>query len=823
MTIEADIESKLTAGPSESGPAREKPEASSGRSSAWRLWRRFAVWAGRVKLEQRLAVLLLIAALATGSVTFASMTGRIDVLADPRDVLLMINLNLVLLLAFGVLIARRVAILMIARRRNVAGERLHARLAGLFALVTATPTVIVAVFSVLLFDYGLQGWFSERVSTAVRESMAVARSYLEEHGRAINADAVSMATEVDRQLSLFGARPERLNRLVGTQAALRSLSEAIILTRDGQILARGGISMALVFNPRVPPDWALNAADRGEVVIVTAESDDRVRALVALDQFEGGYLVVERFIDPRVLAHMDQSATAVRVYQQLEGERSRMIVTFATIFLVVALLLLTAAVWVGLAFANRLTAPIGRIIAAAEQVGHGDLSARVAEPDPERSDEVGVLASSFNRMTSQLDRQRRALLDANRQLEERRRFIEAVLSGVSSGVISLDRDGRVMLPNRAACDLLQVDAEQLRGRKLANLSRDVRELLLRARRRPGRVHESQVVLPRQDGARTLFVRVMAERDSDGIIGYVVTFDDVSDLLSAQRKAAWADVARRIAHEIKNPLTPIQLSAERLKRKYLKQIEQDPETFGVLSDTIVRHVGDIGRMVDEFSSFARMPAPQMRETDLAKLLREAVVLQDSGNAEIAFELDLPSKPVPQAVDAAQINRALTNILKNAAESVEARVSAERAAGEDAAPGRILVRLQEGEDGWVVTVADNGRGLPRENRDRLTEPYVTTREKGTGLGLAIVKKIMEDHGGDLQLADNPEGSGALVSLVFSVGEEAPGGEETSGGEDGPGGEQFPGDEDTAGGERGPAPEGRSATSQDQSPNTKIQHQS
>lgn len=768
MTLQADYSSRADA------PAAEDAAAAPGEAArpAAQLWRRFSAWAGRIKLEQRLAVVLLIASVAAGFATFGAMTGRLEALTDPRDVLLMINLNLALLLAFGVLIARRLVILWIARRRGTAGARLHARLVGLFALVTAAPTVIVAVFSVMLFDYGLQGWFSNRVSTAVSESMAVARSYLEEHGRAINADCVSMAAEIDRQIAALGYDPEGLNEVVRTQAALRSLSEAVVLTRDGRVLAQGGISLALEFNPRLPA-WALDAADRGEAVIVTAESDDRVRALVALDALDQAYLVVGRFIDPKVLAHMDQSAAAVQIYQQLEGERSRMIVTFAAIFMVVALLLLMAAVWVGLAFANRLSTPIGRLIAAAERVGQGDLAARVAEP--EQSDEVGVLARSFNRMTAELDRQRGELLEANRHMEERRRFIETVLSGVSSGVISLDPQGRVMLPNRAACDLLQVDAEQLRGRRLANLSRDVRDLLVRARRRPGRVQERQVVLPRQDGSRTLFVRVLAEAGEPGsgngaINGYVVTFDDVSELLSAQRKAAWADVARRIAHEIKNPLTPIQLSAERLKRKYLKQIEQDPETFGALSDTIVRHVSDIGRMVDEFSSFARMPAPQMREEDLRRLVREAVVLQDTGHAGVGFELDLPDRPVLRALDAAQINRALTNILKNAAESVEARVEAERATGSEPEAGLIRVTLCEVEDGVAVEVADNGRGLPRENRERLTEPYVTTRDKGTGLGLAIVKKIMEDHGGDLILADNPAGKGALVRLMFATPDDA-----------------------------------------------------
>ena len=727
-------------------------------------FRRFAGWAGRVNLERKLAVVLLVATVGSGTVTFAAMTGYLPMAVDPRSILLLLNLDLVLLLGLSALIARRMVILWAEHKKGLAGAHLHVRLVALFSLVAVLPTIVVATFSVLLFDFGLQGWFSDRVSTAVKASLVVAEAYLEEHRQSIRSDALSIARGLNREGVSLVLNPNRFSRILDAQVRVRSLTEAIVFNSGGQILGRAGFSLLLDFDPQIP-DWALKQAQNGEVVILTAETEDRVRALLRLGNFSNAYLYVGRLVDPQVLGHMDTTKDAVRLYEELEGKRSDLQVTFALIFVVVALMLLLAAVWVGLSFANNLTRPIGRLILAAERVGSGDLSARVETGDS--PDEIGTLSAAFNRMTGELQSQQNALLEANRQLDHRSRFIEAVLGGVSAGVIGLDESGEITLPNRSACELLALESEALRGRKLVEVVPEMAELLDEVRRRPHRLSERTIVLDSGTGAaRSLLVRIAAELDDTTIIGYVATFDDITELLSAQRKAAWADVARRIAHEIKNPLTPIQLSAERLKRKYLSQIHEDAETFEACTDIIVRQVGDIGRMVDEFSAFARMPAPIMADEDLAELTEQALFLQRGAHAEIEFEFERPDGPMIAACDSEQIGRALTNLLQNAVDAVATRAAkGAKALG----PGRIVVRLIDDGTLRAIEVEDNGRGLPKANRHRLTEPYVTTRDQGTGLGLAIVKKIMEDHGGDLRLDDSAIG-GARIRLVFPPPEES-----------------------------------------------------
>ncbi|MEX0923838.1 MAG: PAS domain-containing sensor histidine kinase [Rhodovibrionaceae bacterium] len=722
------------------------------------IYRRFYVWAQRVHFERRLAIALLIAAILSGSATFAAMTGYLPRAGSPKYILLLLNLDLILLLGLGALVARRLVVFWMARKRGVAGARLHARITGLFAIVAVIPTIVVAAFSVILFDFGLQGWFNERVSTAVKESLVVAQAYLEEHRNTINADIVAMAQDVNREGGQLQYNPQRFNQFVSTQAALRALTEAIIFDESGRVLARADFSLLMNFDPRVP-DWAMERAKQGEAVILTAPTEDRVRALVRLDSLPNAYLYVGRLIDPRVLNHMDRTADAVQLYEAIEEQRSGMITSFALVFIVVALLLLFAAVWVGLAFATQLTRPIGDLISAAERVGKGDLEARVVIQDD--SDELGTLSHSFNRMTEELQHQQAALIEANEQIEERHRFIQAVLGGVSAGVIGLDQHGKVTLPNRSACALLSISEQKLRGQHIGEVSPDMADLVDAARARPFRVHQHQVGLVRQDGTQAvLLVRVTAEKSGTAIIGYVVTFDDVTELISAQRKAAWADVARRIAHEIKNPLTPIQLSAERLRRKYLPRITEDREAFEVCTDTIIRQVGDIRAMVDEFSAFARMPTPRMEEHDLGQLVTQALQLQQQGQGDIAYTLDLPEKRVTLSCDEAQIGRAMTNLLQNAADAIEGRKEIE---GEAAPRGEVSLRVYEEQGDVLVEISDNGRGLPKSERHRLTEPYVTTRERGTGLGLAIVKKIMEDHGGDIALGDR-DGGGATVRLIF-----------------------------------------------------------
>lgn len=724
---------------------------------------RFVAWAERVNLERKLAIALMLGAVAAGTVTFAAMTGHFPSVVDPWAVLLLLNLDLVLLLSLSAMIARRLVILWAEHRKGLAGARLHVRLAALFSLVAVTPTIVIATFSVLLFNFGLQGWFSDRVSTAVKESFAVAQAYLDEHRQTISFDALAMAQELNHQGVSLALNPQQFNDVLNKQIGVRSLAEAVVFDSQGRVIGRAGYSLLLEFDPQIP-DWALQRARAGEVVILTAEADNRVRALLRLDGFSNAYLYVGRLVDPRVLAHIDQTENAVKLYEELEGKRSDLQLTFALIFVVVALMLLLAAIWVGLAFANHLSRPIGLVVDAAQKVGGGNLSARVETQGT--ADEVGILARAFNRMTSQLESQHRDLLEANEQLDHRSRFIEAVLGGVSAGVIGLDDHGMITLPNRSACDLLAMADEDLRGRKLADVVPEMADLLDEAKRRPQRLSEQTIGLAQSDGTlRRLLVRIAVEVDRRKIIGFVVTFDDITELLSAQRKAAWADVARRIAHEIKNPLTPIQLSAERLKSKYLDQITSDRETFETCTDIIVRQVGDIGRMVDEFSAFARLPAPVIAPEDLGEMIEQAMFLPGGAHPEVEFAFEAPAKRVVLPCDREQIGRALTNLIQNAIDAIERRTPS---GTEPLAPGRVTVNLIDDGTLQAIVVEDNGPGLPRAERHRLTEPYVTTRPEGTGLGLAIVKKIMEDHGGTLRLEDSPTG-GARVCLVFPLPED------------------------------------------------------
>ena len=565
------------------------------------LMRRVRIWAGRIGLGRKIAIALAIPALASGVATYLALTGAPPFGPHPNAVLSLLNLDLVLLLALGAVVAKRLIEVWAERRRGLAGSRLQIRLVVLFSLIAVTPTIIVAVFSYLFFSFGIESWFSDKVRTAISESLAVAEAYLHEHQQAIRADVLAMANDLNRDAVKLALNPQHLEQVVSAQAALRGLTEAVVFDRAGHMLARSSLSFTLGFEP--VPDDAMHLADAGDVAIMTNDSDDRVRALVRLNQFGDVYLFVGRFIEPRVLNHMEETQRAAAQYEQLEGQRSGFQITFALIFMMVAMLFLVAAVAIGIHFATQLAIPVSRLITAAEQVRGGDLAARVPEGD--KDDELASLSRAFNRMTYQIESQQRELREANRQLDERRRFTETVLTGVSAGVIGLDRLGRVNLPNRSASSLLGVDLEQAIGQDLAEVAPDMAGLLHEVERRPDRLAQSQVQLVTGNSTRTLLVRIAAEHNGRNISGFVVTFDDITELLSAQRKAAWADIARRIAHEIKNPLTPIQLAAERLRRRYLKEIKQDPETFMICTDTIIRHVGDIGRMIDEFSSFARM--------------------------------------------------------------------------------------------------------------------------------------------------------------------------------------------------------------------------
>jgi two-component system nitrogen regulation sensor histidine kinase NtrY len=506
-----------------------------------------------------------------------------------------------------------------------------------------------------------------------------------------------------------------------------------------------------------PPSPAeIAQAARGPVLIDANSKIGVLRALVRLDALNDAYLLVVRRVDPEVFAYYQRTVNAVSEYKRLDRDRAKYQLIFAALYAVVSLLILLAAIWLGLWAANRLIKPISRLIGAAERVSEGDLKAQV-EIDRD-DDEIGLLGRAFNRMTAQLNVQRTELIEASHQIDARRRFTEAVLAGVSAGVIGLDRDGKITIVNRAAARLLNATHEEIEGRHYAEAVPELSGLIRRALQEPIGRASGEAIVKRGGTVRSLSVQVDSE---EGRGDFIVTFDDITDLVSAQRTAAWADVARRIAHEIKNPLTPIQLSAERLKRKYGKEVTTDPEVFQQCTDTIIRQVGDIGRMVDEFSSFARMPVPVMRKENAQELIHQAVFLQRVAHPQITFETSAPSESVKFECDGRLVSQALTNVLKNATEAIGAR---EAVGGEE--PGRIAIVLDANGERVTFRVADNGIGLPAEHRHRLTEPYVTTRAKGTGLGLAIVRKILEDHGGEIALSDRGEEDGAEVRLSFPL---------------------------------------------------------
>ena len=719
-------------------------------------------WAGRagnVLQGRAMTIGLALVALVLGLATFAVLSGGTPLgPTGPGQVVGIILANLAVLLLLLASLAARLVRMWLERRQGSAGSRLHVRLVLLFGVVAVVPSILVAGFAALFFNLGIQAWFSDRVRDTLEASLVASRAYLEEHRNTIRADILAMANDLNRAAQvLLPDNGIAFARLLATHTAIRGLTDSLVVEPTlGQVVASAGLTTGSVVD--IPPSWALEQARAGEVAVLPSESGEgRVRAIVQLNIPPGLLLMISRPVDPGVLEHMRTTELAFQEYDRLDRNRGDLQITFVLIFAIATLLVLLGAVLLGLLMANRIARPISRLITAAERVRGGDLTTRVLEG--EADDEVASLSRAFNRMTSQLGAQRAELMEAYRQIDERRRFTETVLSGVTAGVIGLDTEGRVNLPNRSASALLGVDLDAAIGLPLAGVAPEFAPLIAAVRAQPDRPQTAEIRSGAPSARRTLIARLGAEMQGGRVDGYVLTFDDITELLSAQRKAAWADVARRIAHEIKNPLTPIQLSAERLKRRYLKQITDDPDTFKQCTDTIVRQVGDIGRMVDEFSAFARMPQPVIRPEDPNQLLREALVLQRDAHPDITYDTAF-ADPAPRVpCDRRLIGQALTNLLQNAADAVAMR------AAEGAC--RIGARVEAGEAEIRITVEDDGVGLPQdEERDRLTEPYVTHKPKGTGLGLAIVKKIMEDHSGRLVLEDREDGPGARVTLILPL---------------------------------------------------------
>lgn len=711
----------------------------------------------------RVALLCLIALAVVAFVTtIYTMRGGLSPTNDLSFISRILWIDLAILCCIAILVLGRLASSWFGMGKK-GGSSLLARVTMLFSAVAIVPTVLIIIFSVTAFNLGVQTWFSTPVSTAINEAEAVAEQYLKEHKQTLVIRALEMASDLNRDQATLIKDRFAFNQAMDSYAFDYELNEAVVLNTLNFKLAFGGMSpLASAFAPKVSQD-EFKKADTGEVILIDSGDQRSVDAMLRLQDFDEAYLYITKFVDPQVVERVRRTGDAAATYTFLDEGKEQFQDTFLLIFANIGMLLLLSALGFGMLFANNLTGPIAKLTSAADLLGEGDLNARVEVPES-RTDEISTLSKTFNRMATRLDTQQTDLREANIQLDERRKFTEAVLTGVSAGVIGLDGDCTINLPNEAASGLLNRELDGFIGKNLEDVAPEFSELAEKAladlATNPNQAKQvvfEEVAVMVKGEKRTFRLVFVRERGKDKDTGFILTFDDITDLQQAERKAAWSDVARRIAHEIKNPLTPIQLSAERLKRRYSKQIEDGRETFDLCTDTIIRQVADIGRMVDEFSNFARTPTPVMSQNDIREICEQAVFLQNNRDTSVEFEAILPNKQIKHTFDPSLISQSVINILKNAGEAVETRREQDSDFKEAGTKGKVrLTLVSENDKGEAIPprvyIQDNGCGIPEGMKTKLTEPYVTTRTKGTGLGLAIVKKILEDHGGQL-LVDEP----------------------------------------------------------------------
>jgi len=701
-------------------------------------------------------------ALLSALATFLVFNGFTPIPPTNEVVIPILAVNAITVLVLVGLTAREIFNVVQARQRGQAGARLHVRIVGLFSVMAAVPAILLALVASITLDRGLDRWFSVTTRKVIENSLSVAQAYVREHAETVRGDIIAMAVDLARAKPMFDSDRERFRQYLRAQASLRNLPAAMMIGGNLAVIERADLGFNREF--RGPSREALAQVGESEPQIALLPNADYVAAIIKLRSYDDTYLYVARPLNPQVLDQLRVTEAGVLAYANLDARRLNVQIAFGLMFTVIALICVLSAAWIGINFAASLVAPIRRLIGAASQVSTGNLYAQV--PVNEKEGDLAHLGETFNKMTQELRTQHDDLIRAHDVIDSRRRFTEAVLSGASAGVIGVDPDGCISILNRSAEKLIGHSEADVLRRPLGEVLPELVTLFEEARSASHRLVQGQINLNRNGRERNLSIRVTTERSGESEHGYVITLDDITDLVTAQRSSAWADIARRIAHEIKNPLTPIQLSAERLRRKYGNAIKEDKVIFEQCTDTIVRQVDDIKRMVDEFSRFARMPKPVIAAEDVAETVRQAAFMMRVGHPDIDIEVDAADEAIPARFDRRLISQALTNIIKNAAEAIGAVPTAER--------GRGRIQVRAGRDGSdvVIDVIDNGTGLPKENRNRLLEPYVTTREKGTGLGLAIVGKILEEHGGKLELFDAPEvaqgGRGAWMRLRFAAAE-------------------------------------------------------
>ncbi|XAZ25153.1 PAS domain-containing sensor histidine kinase [Sinorhizobium sp. B11] len=698
-------------------------------------------------------------ALVCATVTLFVLLGVTPIAPTSHVVIGSVVINSFFVLGLIALIGREVARLFKARTRGRAAARLHIRIVVLFSIVAITPAILVAIFASITLNAGLDRWFALRTQAIVSSSRNIGQAYMLENASYLQGQTVSMANDLERNRALYSLDKTGFADLMTRQARGRGLLGAFLVERDGSVNVQADITTEKPL-PAIPQD-ALEKAAAGQPTLIPPGVTNLVGAIIRLESIPGTFLYTVRAVDPKVMNAMRMMEENATEYRSMEAGRVSLQIAFAVLYIGFALIVLLAAIWTAIAVADRIVRPIRLLITAADSVASGNMD--IVVPVHAVDGDVASLSRTFNKMISEIRTQRDEILEAKDEVDDRRRFIEAVLSGVTAAVIGVEQDRRITIVNSSAETLMALQADELLGKQLSEVAPEVDQVLTEAAARYRGDFRKQIALVRGGTVRTLSVQVTREEVRDLSESYVITLDDITDLVIAQRSTAWGDVARRIAHEIKNPLTPIQLSAERIQRRYGKQIdENDRAVFDQCTDTIIRQVGDIGRMVDEFSAFARMPKPTKEPSDLRSILHDAIFLREMGNNHIAFLQELGEERLEGMFDSRMLGQAFGNLIKNAVEAIEAVPSEERE------ERKILVRtsLDEARDRFTVDIIDNGRGLPVENRHSILEPYMTMREKGTGLGLAIVKKIIEEHGGQLELHDAPadfdQGRGAMIRV-------------------------------------------------------------
>jgi two-component system, NtrC family, nitrogen regulation sensor histidine kinase NtrY len=707
------------------------------------------------RLIRQIGFVVVLLAVIVASGSFFIMTGATEIEPSPEVWTLIWITNAVLILLIIALVLTEVVMLVRARYRRQAGARLQVRIVTMFAVIAAGPAFIVAVVATIALNQGLDQWFSERTRSMVESSRLVARSYMLEHAQVLRGDIIWVAEELEGARSTFETDPARYQRILTALATTRSLPFTSLIDANGETVMRAQINVQGA-PPRVP-DQLLPTAEEGIPTLIAPGSSNLVGAVVKLRGYTDTYLFVARPVDPEVLEYVRLTDENITEYRLYASNRLVFQITFTLMYVGVAFVFLLSSLWIGIALASGLVDPIRNLMIASNRVSSGDLDVQL--PVPDRSGDLHDLTVRFNTMTQQLRSQREALIAASHTNEQRRQFTEAVVEGVSAGIIGLDAFGRITLVNSRACAAFGRDELNLMNQEIAKVVPALSPIMERAQSaRRGRVQD-QIQLATGFDRRTYQVRLTREGTMTESKGYVITLDDITELVAAQRNSAWADVARRIAHEIKNPLTPIQLSAERLRRRYANKLVDDFDVFDKCISTIVRQVGDIGRMVDEFSSFARMPSAAIEKADLTDTIRQAVFLESVRQPEINIVANLPEQPIYAFFDNRLISQALTNLIKNAVEALE---SAGLDSIED--PEILIAAGIEGEEA-VISISDNGNGWPAQDRHKLLEPYMTTREKGTGLGLAIVAKIIEQHGGRVDLRDSEPDRNGRVGACFA----------------------------------------------------------